>query len=202
MPKCRYCKQKFDSKSSLDRFCSVAHAIAWLTTPEGAKAHSKAREKREKAKRALQRKKDLETKARLKTRREWIADLQREFNHYIRLRDHDKPCISCGRHDYQVEDRWRGGKWDAGHYRSVGSAPELRFNEDNCHKQCKQCNNFKSGNHVEYRMRVIKKIGAARLEALEGNHPPLKLTITEIKELLAKYRSKKRELQKRIKNDA
>lgn len=198
MPKCKLCKKKFEAFNSTQPFCSPDHAYAWLNTEEGKAKTQKVREKAAKKKIAAQKKKDRETKERLKSRGEWIAHLQKEFNRFIRLRDHYQPCISCGRHDSQIQEQGRGGKWDAGHYRSVGSTPELRFTEDNVHKQCKKCNNFQSGNHVEYRKYLIERIGIERVLVVEGPTKPLKLSIPEIRELIKHYRQKANELQKQI----
>lgn len=170
------------------KFCSYEHAMAYLATPEGVEKHKKVKAK-------IQREKTRVRKQHLKTRGDWIKDLQRAFNEYIRLRDRNQSCISCGTTNSQLAEKWRGGKWDAGHYRSVGSAPELRFNENNCHKQCKRCNNQLSGNVVEYRKRLIERIGLDQVELIEGPHPPLKLTIDEIKTKLAHYRALIRELK-------
>ncbi|TEW24926.1 recombination protein NinG, partial [Histophilus somni] len=98
-------------------------------------------------------------KERLKSRSERLKELQGVFNRFIRLRDKNLPCISCG--------RYHQGQWHAGHYRSVGACPELRFNEDNVHKQCSVCNNHKSGNVIEYRINLVAKIGVERVEFLE-----------------------------------
>jgi len=76
----------------------------------------------------------------------------------------------------------------AGHYRSVGAHPELRFEPDNCHAQCAQCNNFMSGNLLNYRANLLNKIGQERVEWLEGPHKKSKLSIPELKELLAHYK--------------
>ena len=46
----------------------------------------------------------------------------------------------------------------------------LRYHHDNIHLQCEPCNTAKSGNQLEYRIRLIKKIGVERVEWLEGNH--------------------------------
>jgi hypothetical protein len=80
------------------------------------------------------------------------------------------------------------GQIHAGHYRSVGAHPELRFEPDNCHAQCAQCNNFKSGNLTEYRANLIKKIGLQRVEWLEGPQEKRKFSIEELKELLTHYK--------------
>lgn len=58
---------------------------------------------------------------------------QDSFNRMIRLLDDGKPCISCGREQC-------GAYWDAGHYRSVGACPEIRFDPRNCHRQGSGCN--------------------------------------------------------------
>jgi hypothetical protein len=119
-------------------------------------------------------------KEKLMTRADWMNLLQKVFNTYIRKRDEGKPCISCG----TIK-----GQFHAGHYRSVGSCPELRFNEDNVHGQCATCNNHLSGNLINYRINLVQRIGIERVERLEGTNDPLKLTIEEIKELIKHYRN-------------
>lgn len=129
-------------------------------------------------------------KERVKTRGEWLREAQAEFNKYIRLRDHGEPCISCQRHHQ--------GQYHAGHYRTVGSSPELRFEELNVMKQCQPCNNHLSGNLVEYRKNLIKKIGLDKVEWLEGPHDPKHYTIDDIKEIKDKYKKLARDLEKEI----
>lgn len=194
MPKCRYCKAKFDASNSTERFCSYQHAIAYLATPEGAEKHKKARAK-------LDRANIKARKEKLKTRGDWTKLLQRSFNEFIRLRDRNQACISCGVTNEQLAEKWKGGKWDGGHYRSVGSAPHLRFTETNCHKQCKKCNKYESGNHVEYRKGLIKRIGLDAVEAIEADQGPLKLTVEQIKERLKQYRAEVRKLKSEAIND-
>jgi hypothetical protein len=76
-----------------------------------------------------------------------------------------------------------GGSFDAGHYRSRGSASHLRFNLLNIHKQCVKCNRFKSGNAVDYRIELIKRIGLENVEKLESDNKPRKFTIEYLKRL-------------------
>ena len=123
----------------------------------------------------------------LKSRSEWLADAQAAFNSFIRARDAHLPCISCG--------RFHKGAYDAGHYRSVGSMPALRFNEDNCHRQCVPCNQHKGGNVVEYRLGLVARIGAERVAVLEGPHAPAKYTIEGAKTIKATYKAKLKQLQ-------
>jgi len=128
-----------------------------------------------------------ERKERLKTRGDYLRECQAAFNMFIRLRDKDEPCISCQRH--------HTGQYHAGHYRSVGSAPELRFMECQVHKQCSTCNNYLSGNLIEYRKNLIKKIGLDAVERIEGAHDMPKLTLDEIKELTKHYKLKVKEMK-------
>lgn len=141
-----------------------------------------------------------EERAKVKTRRQAMktlpqlkAEAQREFNTYIRLRDQSAghPCISSG----QPLD-WSGNGVDAGHYRSVGAAPHLRFNEDNCHAQAKQENRWLAGNAADYRIGLIARIGLERVEALEASNEPHKWTREELIQIRDTYRAKARELRK------
>ena len=154
----------------------------------GKRKAEEKRKKLEKADRLEASRRMRERKEKLKSRSDWLKDLQRVFNEFIRLRDKDLPCISCG--------RYHEGQYHAGHYRSVGACPELRFNEDNVHKQCSACNSHLSGNILEYRLGLIEKIGLERVEFLERqDHPPLKLSVEEIKDLIKVYKAKVKELK-------
>ena len=182
--KCKECGEYYTKFRSTQQVCSVKCAMAM-----GKRKAEEKRKKLEKADRLEASRRMRERKEKLKSRPDWLKDLQRVFNEFIRLRDADLPCISCG--------RYHQGQWHAGHYRSVGACPELRFNEDNVHKQCSACNNHLSGNILEYRLGLIEKIGLERVEFLERkDHPPLKLSEEEIKELIKVYRAKVRELKK------
>ncbi len=130
-------------------------------------------------------------KEKLKTHKDWIQDLQKDFNTFIRLRDRDQPCISCGTTRVDI-------KYDAGHFWTTGGFPNVRFDEDNVHKQCSNnCNFKKSGNINEYRPRLVEKIGIERFEALEfrARNGVLKLSIPEIKEKIEYYRKRIKELK-------
>ncbi len=118
----------------------------------------------------------------------YLKRVQTEFNKYIRSRDKGQPCISC--------QRYHDGQYHAGHYRSVGAHPELRFVEDNCNLQCSVCNNHRSGNLSPYRVNLIAKIGLARVEWLEGPHDPMKYTVEDLQSLLKKYQSLNKEFAK------
>jgi hypothetical protein len=131
-------------------------------------------------------------KAAIKTIPDLIKEAQVEFNAFIRERDRQAghPCISSGR-----PLDWSGNGVDAGHYRSVGSAPHLRFDERNVHAQSKHDNQFRSGNAVDYRLGLIARIGLAAVEALEADNRIHKWTREELVSIKEHYRAKRRELQ-------
>lgn len=128
----------------------------------------------------------------LKTARDWTKEAQAAFNAYIRARDAGKPCICCG---LPLESGSVGGKYDCGHYRSVGSAPHLRFDERNAHGQRKQCNRWGAGRAVDYRIGLIARIGLESVESLEADQTPRKYTIDELKAIKAYYVAKLKEIK-------
>lgn len=132
-------------------------------------------------------------KEKLKSRGEHMREAQQAFNEYVRTRDQaaGHPCISSGK-----PLDWSGNAVDAGHYRSVGSAPHLRFDERNCHAQSKQDNRFLSGNAVDYRIGLIARIGQEAVDALEADQSVRKYTVEQIKGIKAYYRAKTRELKR------
>ena len=172
--KCKSCGKLFTQFNSLAVVCSIDCAIHY----------AKDNKVQERTRRTLYK----IAKEKIKKRSEYLSDAQKAFNAFIRERDKNEPCISCMRHHQ--------GQYHAGHYRSVGACPELRFCELNVHKQCSACNNHKSGNIVEYRINLVKKIGEEQLEWLEGKHEPKKYTIEQIKEIRAKYQLKLKELKR------
>jgi len=170
--KVKDCKLFFEAKGYCSIDCMSLHGL------------TKARDAQAKK----ERKEYKAAKERIKTRGDHAKDAQKEFNKYIRFRDVSKPCISCNRH--------HNGQYHAGHYRTVGGNPALRFEEYNCHKQCSVCNNHKSGNIVEYRINLVSRIGSVHLEWLEGPHEAKKYTIEQLKEIKMKYRAKWREIER------
>jgi len=169
--KCRECKNPFIAFNSLAITCSPQCAIDYVRK----EAHRRAKAETRKRKVAL------------KTLSDWAKDAQKEFNAYIRERDRGLPCISC--------ERFHQGQIHAGHYRSVGACPELRFEPLNVHGQCAPCNTHKSGNAIEYRAGLVRRIGADKVEWLEGPHEPKKYTIDDLKEIKAHYRALTKQLK-------
>jgi hypothetical protein len=112
----------------------------------------------------------------------WASQAQAAFNAWIRWRDRAQPCISCG--------CMEAVQWHAGHYRSIGAARELRFHPDNVHRQCSQCNDWKGGNAVEYRIGLAERIGAERLEQLEGPHDHLRYKAADYQRVRDEYKAR------------
>lgn len=180
---CKICGNKYKPRSTTQCCCSPACAYQYVV-----KCNAKKQVKKLQASIKAEKREQRKARESLKTKSQWMAEVQKEFNKYIRLRDKNEPCISCG--------NTNDVKYDAGHYKTVGAYPELRFEELNCHKQCsKNCNVEKSGNIIEYRKRLIKKIGLNKVEWLEGPHEAKNYTIEDLKELKALYRKKWRDLE-------
>ena len=180
--KCRVstCRASFAPARIGQAVCSPACAI--LDAP-------KNQEKARKSLAQVERREIKVRKEKLKSRAEHLKDTQIAFNAWVRERDAELPCISCGRHHQ--------GKYDAGHYRTVGSNPALRFEPLNCHRQCSPCNTQLSGNIVNYRIALVTRIGAEAVDWLEGPHEAKKYTVEELKAMTADYRAKTRELKGR-----
>lgn len=167
--KCKVCKDSFKPTfSTLQVTCTKVSCILQNAKATNAKLNRlKIREMREK----------------LKTRQDYLKELQTVFNSYIRERDKMYTCISCMKP--------LRGKYDAGHYFSVGSYPNLRFNESNVHGQCVECNQHKHGNLIEYGSRIIHRIGMKAYEELhELKQGRLSLTVPEIQEQIKIYKEK------------
>jgi 5-methylcytosine-specific restriction endonuclease McrA len=126
-------------------------------------------------------------KEKLKSRGDHLADTQKAFNAWIRERDMGLPCVSCGRH--------HDGQWQAGHFKSVGGHPALRYEPLNVWRQCAPCNTHKSGDLLNYRVELVRRIGEDKVLWLEGPHAPKKYTVEELKAMTADYRARVRDLK-------
>lgn len=179
--KCRVaaCRTSFVPSRMGQAVCSPACALI-----DGPRHAPKAR----KALADIERKDIKVRKEKLKSRAEHLKDTQHAFNAWVRARDAALPCISCGRH--------HEGQYHAGHYRTVGANPELRFEPLNAWKQCAPCNNHLSGNLINYRISLLQRIGEEKVAWLEGPHEAKKYTVEELKAMTAEYRAKTRELKK------
>ena len=133
-----------------------------------------------------------------------ISELKKKaqlyFNKYIRLRDCDENgygnCISCGKLIVFGTENFH-----ACHFYNTKNYDAMRYNEENCWGGCKKCNYFMSGNLLEYRKRLVKKIGIERVNELDRLSDSIKKTFTKegadyYIEIANKYKLKCKELLK------
>ena len=193
--RCAYCRKIFEPTLPGAKVCRPECAAAYA---------EKARIKSEKTTQTAQNRDLKAAKLAIKPLSYWRVRATTAFNKFIRLRDHDQPCISCGKTAFEVE--WQpGGLWDCGHFMSVGHAPELRFEEKNAYKQCKKCNGG-SGRYAKknktvadsYEENLRKLKGDEIVDWLKGSHEPKHYKIPDLKEIEAKYAKLARELKKEL----
>ena len=172
--RCKVCNEVFTPNRPLVPVCGPKCAIDYSN----------------KLKANKQKKEDKIQREKLKTHKDYLRELQTIFNAYIRERDKNKACISCG--------SVLNSKYDAGHFFSVGAYSNLRFNVNNVHAQCVACNQHKHGNITEYSIRLPERIGLEKYnKLLEQRNETNKLSIPEIEVLKIKYK----ELTKILKNE-
>jgi hypothetical protein len=143
--RCKACRKNFTPERPMQTTCSFDCAIAHSKKPKAKKAY------------IFEGKKELAKKYPDKSK--LLKKAQTVVNKYVRLRDKNKPCISCGT---------ANAKWDAGHFKSSGGHQQLRFNTLNIHKQCMRCNQYLSGNLVPYEEELIKKIGKSKVDQFKS----------------------------------
>jgi hypothetical protein len=176
--KCKSCGAEMPNAMPLQQACSMACAISIA---------QKKRAKEDATIKKINRQAVRQARERLKPRSKWMAEAQAAFNRWIRARDAHLPCVSCG--------TMNPVQFHAGHYRTTKAAPELRFCSLNVHKQCSQCNDHLSGNIPMYRPELIRRIGLANVEWLEGPHEPAKYTIDELREIKTGFNAWAKEIE-------
>jgi len=175
MPRCKNCKEKFEPIRFNHKYCLNDECIRAFV--------AEVKEKTWK-----------QTKTRMKNELETVQDIvkaaQIVFNKYIRERDKNETCISCGK-------PIRKGNMDAGHLWSAGGHSNLRFNEFNVNAQCSRpCNKDKSGDINNYRLGFIKRYGEDKLSELDSiAHIERKFTKDELKEIIKKYKDLVRDMK-------
>lgn len=188
---CKVCKEKFTATFANVWWCCPEHGAIYaleLRAKEKIKAEAKRIKAQKEAEKA-DRKRLAEKKQQVKPLSHFIKQAQQAFNEFIRYRDRHLPCVSCGRH--------HEGQYHAGHFRTTGANPELRFDEDNCHRQCAPCNNHLSGNLIAYQPALIAKIGQSRFDALMGPHELPKWKRDDYIRIRDEYRAKLKALKQR-----
>lgn len=183
--RCKSCGTAFTPHyNKMQPVCSVPCSINWSKTEDGKKYYLKDR-----------RRDTADRKRAIKTKADWMAEAQVEFNKYIRARDRDDPCISCGRFDPPVT---RAGQWHSGHFMSVGAYTELRFDPNNCHKECLYCNNFDAEHLVSYRIHLIEKVSLEVVLELEGPHDLPNWLTDDLQAIKRQYRKMTRALELQV----
>lgn len=190
--KCLECGEKFVPKNvSTEKVCGnydcrVEYALKIV---EKNKLSNKKIEKRKKAE-----EKNL-LKEKLKTRSDYEKELQKEINTIIRLIDKGSVCHSTLK---PLND-----KFDAGHFKSCGSSPSIRFNLFNIYAQSVYANQYLSGDQINFMNGLSEIYGEEHKEyvlSLKKLYPILKLSIDEYKEkiVLARQVVKHLKLENKI----
>lgn len=97
----------------------------------------------------------------LKTLSDYEAEAKKVFQKWVRLRDIELDCISCGTQNPKL--------WHGGHFKKAEIYSGLIFDERNVHKQCSRCNVFLNGNEGEYRIGLVNRYGKEYVEQLESD---------------------------------
>ncbi|WP_213802363.1 recombination protein NinG [Klebsiella oxytoca] len=199
--KCKVCGEYFVPKfhDIRIRWCCPEHGTI-LAMEEREKEKVKAAAKRIKEQKEAEkagRKRRQEKRESLKSKSQWDKEAQSAFNRYIRIRDDGKPCVSCGNPLIGKSNYLTGSAIDASHYRSRGAASHLKFNVFNVHSACTRCNRQLSGNAVEYRIRLIDRIGLERVERLEADNEARRFDIPYLQRIKSIFTRRARALEKR-----
>jgi hypothetical protein len=177
------CGKSFAPFNTLQAVCSVRCAKS--TAVRKRKERVKAERESVKARRE-----------KLKPRSKWEAECRVIVQKIARLRDRNDGCISC-----PLPSTW-DGQWHGSHFRSVGACSVLQFNLWNIHKACYSCNAQKGGNIIEYRPRLIAKIGQARVDWLESQNGTFKPPMDYYKRFKRVMGKRLRRLERKIELEA
>ena len=199
--KCKCCGVEFTPFKSTQKFIDVSHEKNWLNnTEEGKKELVKRTEKyladiekkrlrqAEKNKSAIewQQKANANWKKFKVQEKKKLVDYEgaakKEIQKWVRHRDKDLPCISCGVKDTDL--------WDGGHYKKAEIYSGLIFNENNIHRQCRKCNRYLGGNEANFRNGLVERYGIDYVVELELKANELrnyKYTNEELIEIRKKY---------------
>lgn len=192
--KCKHCGEYHETelgiKTPAGWFCCHEHAVSFAIImaekkrERGIAKNRIAAMKMEKEDRKEHRRRLLE----VKPISYWSKRAASACHAFIRARDADVPCISCG--------ATSSPQWDAGHFRPSGVNSALRFDEKNINKQCVRCNQYLSGNLTHYRTGLIKKIGEESVNYLEQNHETKRWTREELQDIEKYYKERLIELNR------
>jgi len=187
--KCRFCRCEIPKRVNKPKtpeervqnngFCSIAHLLA----------HQKDKQLQQILK--AQAKEHRAAKKKKSTAEKNGTDM---LHKYIRERDHEKKCSTC--------DALLVEGYDAGHYRSVGSAKELQVCPINIHGQCRKCNQGynhkyhrdKRGTSERYEAELRKRLSNELVDWIKGPHKPARLRDEDYRYLYMVYSRLRRHL--------
>jgi hypothetical protein len=180
---CKACKSKFLPTKRLQSVCDWKCAITYANV---------SKEKLNRLKLAKSRKDTKEKLENIKGWQEWFNECKTIAQKYARLRDRFDGCISC-------EKPWNWGKqWHGSHFRPAGNFKAVALNLLNIHKACSECNNYKSGNLVEFQDNLIIKIGQEKVDWLKSQTQPYRHSIDYLKRYKQVIGKRLRRLEKHI----
>lgn len=105
-------------------------------------------------------------------------ELDRVFSLYIRAK-YEKKCYTC---EYI-------GMLQNGHFVPRGYLA-VRWDEDNCRPQCRNCNVFDHGKPFEFEERLVKDLGATRVQEIKDARKGIvKLNRAYFEENILKYKA-------------
>jgi hypothetical protein len=160
---CIHCGKEFVPKyTAMQIACSLRCAASYV---------KKQKAQKEKAERAgFKVRRDA-----IKSRSKWEDECRKIVQAIARIRDRNDGCISC-----HLPANW-DGQWHGSHFRSHGACSVLQFHLWNIHKACSSCNRDNGGNIINYRPKLVEKIGQERVDWLESQNgtfkPPIEYYI-------------------------
>lgn len=193
--KCKHCGVRWTPEEKARRIRLHHHCIEpWMQAFQEKQKRKAVAER--KAKDRVERAADKRKREALKPRAKWLAEAQAVCNRYVRTRDAARGygCISCGA---KPEAKF-GGAMDAGHWRSVGSAPHLRFYLPQIALQCVKCNRYLGGNAVEMRKGLVERLGLEKVEQIASMQHVAKFDIDYLKRFKSVMGKRLRRLEKRM----
>ena len=113
-----------------------------------------------------------------------IQDLDTVFSKYIRMKaatDGVARCVTCG-----IRDSWK--LMDNGHYLVRGKLG-TRYDERNCHVQCRKCNRLGQGMMKQYTLFMRARYGQSVIDELKAKaRDPIKTY--ELEAMIKYYKEK------------
>lgn len=148
---CKICKNKFTPERQMQSVCGYQCSITYANQHLAKKAKEVKKENNNQLKAFRESDKTI-----LKS----LA--QKLVNQYARKRDEKERgyiCCTCGH---------TGGQMDGGHFLPTSGYSAIRYNTNQIHQQCKNCNRFNGGKPKEYRVFMINRYGLEYVEKLES----------------------------------